>query len=86
MKACSVLPVKVRDGLTKEVTFELNLNACQTHKGYRGIPGKVPAVQMHRSLREHGAYKDIMACVRMVFGTGEPQETPWKYCWAKSEE
>lgn len=35
-KAWSVLPGKVRDGLTKEVTFELNLNDCQVLKGYVG--------------------------------------------------
>lgn len=30
MKAWLVLPGKVRDGVTRGVTFELNLNDCQT--------------------------------------------------------
>ena len=29
--------------VSHRVTFELNVNDCPTHQGYRGIPGRVPA-------------------------------------------
>lgn len=43
VKAWSVFPRKFRDAITKEATFELNLNDHQIYRGYRGIPGQAPA-------------------------------------------
>lgn len=40
VKAWSVFPRGLREGITKGATFELNLNDHQIYKGYRGIPGR----------------------------------------------
>lgn len=85
MKAWSFLPGNVRDGVTKEVTFELNLNDHKIHKEFRGQVGH-QLVQKHRSVRECGPCMDILAYLGMVLESGEHQGTPWQHCWAKAKD
>lgn len=72
MKAWSVLPGKVSVSLTKEVTFELNLNDRQTHRGIEASQAGYQLVQKHRRERECGPCKDFLTYWVMVLEIGKP--------------